>query len=581
MGKSFSTSRLSVSALVRCPCGEVSPPYKGLVAEFEHIHNSGMKNYQKCRRPVKTKLNIPMWRQLLHGYHDVLLCDMLEFGFPLDVQGDIPPTTDFRAHKGARDYPDHVNKYLKTETSLGRMAGPFPANPFSVPIHVSPMNTVPKDESDERRIIADLSWPLGSSVNDNISSDTYLGEECSLRYTTIEDICNLVVELGSGCVIYKRDLKKAYRQIPVDPGDYRFLGYRWEGSFYFDSVLVMGQRNAAMACQRTTNGVMYIHGQRGHNGAAYLDDLIGVSVPELGTEAYDSLGVLLRDLGLEENASKACPPATSQTVLGIQVDSISMTLSVTTERLAATKDLLAVWQSRRRCTKTELRSLLGKLCCIVRCVRQSRVFINRLLAILRSFGDEKYVMVSPDFYKDIVWWSTFMTQYNGVSFIPPVEWTAPDVVFTTDSTLTGCGGLTDNEYFHTPFPPFILEGGYSINALEILAVTVSVGLWGRHYAGQKILIYCDNKQAVLAINSGKTREALVGTCVRQLWLEVSTFGFQLKAVHLPGVENRLADSLSRWHLSAYYCNQFMEATKGLPLKLIDVPSDLFRLNDAL
>ena len=101
------------------------------------------------------------------------------------------------------------------------------------------------------------------------------------------------------------------------------------------------------------------------------------------------------------------------------------------------------------------------------------------------------------------------------------------------------------QYFHTPFPPFILEGGYSINALEIFAVTVSVRLWGRQYAGKKILIYCDNEQAVSAINSGKTRETLVGTCVRQLWLEVSTFGFQLKAVHLPGVENRLADSLSR------------------------------------
>ena len=106
-------------------------------------------------------------------------------------------------------------------------------------------------------------------------------------------------------------------------------------------------------------------------------------------------------------------------------------------------------------------------------------------------------------------------------------------------------------------------------------------LWGRHYAGKKILIYCDNEQAVLAMNSGKTRETLVGTCVRQLWLEVSTFGFQLKAVHLPGVENRLADSLSRWHLSTYYCKLFMEATKGLPLELINVSSDLFRLNDAL
>ena len=48
---------------------------------------------------------------------------------------------------------------------------------------------------------------------------------------------------------------------------------------------MMGQRNATMVCQQTTNGVMFIHGQAGHEGAAYLDDLIGVSPPEMGDAA--------------------------------------------------------------------------------------------------------------------------------------------------------------------------------------------------------------------------------------------------------------------------------------------------------
>ena len=211
------------------------------------------------------------------------LVDLLEFGFPLDVHGDVPITTHYRNHKGARDFSGYISTYLNTEVSLDRLAGPFQCNPLSVPLHVSPLNTVPKDNS-ERRVIADLSWPRGSSVNDHISRTEYLGEEIHLHYVTVEDICDMVWELGPGSYIYKRDLKKAYRQIPVDPGDYRYLGYYWDSQLYFDTVLVMGQRNAAMACQRTTNGVMFIHGQRGHRGAAYLDDLIGVSPP---STAYD------------------------------------------------------------------------------------------------------------------------------------------------------------------------------------------------------------------------------------------------------------------------------------------------------
>ena len=158
------------------------------------------------------------------------------------------------------------------------MAGPFAEAPFS-PFVVSPLNTVPKKDTDDRRVITDLSWPFGSSVNDGISSESYLGEEVTLKYASIESVCALVLEVGEGAHIYKRDLKQAYRQIPVDPGDYCLLGYYWNDNLYFDVVLAMGQRNAAMACTRTTSAVMFIHRCRGCRGANYLDDLIGVAPP--------------------------------------------------------------------------------------------------------------------------------------------------------------------------------------------------------------------------------------------------------------------------------------------------------------
>ena len=474
------------------------------------------------------------------------LVDLLEFGFPLDVQGDVPVPTSYRNHKGARDFSNYISTYLDNEVSLHRLAGPFQSNPFSVPIHVSPLNTVPKD-GNERRVIADLSWPHGTSINDHISSTEYLGEELLLRYVTIEDICNMVCALGPGSYIYKRDLKKAYRQIPVDPGDYRYLGYYWDSQLYFDTVLVMGQRNAAMACQRTTNGVMFIHQQRGHSGVAYLDDLIGVSPTSTVSDAFDSLGHLLEELGLAENHSKAAPPDTVQMVLGVLID----TVSVDPIRMKEIQELLAVWKQKIKCTKVELQSLLGKLSFVVKCVRQSRVFLNRILSLLRSFDDkDNDIPIDIEFQKDIQWWTEFMDVYNGTSFIPSPVWLAPDVVFTTDSTLQGCGGLTDREYFHSPFPAHIINLGLDINVLEILGVVISVRLWGSSYAGQKILVYCDNQQAVLAMNTGKTKHPFMAKCVRQLWWETAIYDFQLKAVHLPGVENRLADSLSRWDLSS-------------------------------
>ena len=104
-------------------------------------------------------------------------------------------------------------------------------------------------------------------------------------------------------------------------------------NYYFDTVLAMGQRNAAMACARTTDAVMHMHHDDGYAGVNYLDDLIGVCSPDVGWDAYNSLGQLLHDLGLLENLSKACPPATVQLVLGVLVNTIDGTVSVPADRL--------------------------------------------------------------------------------------------------------------------------------------------------------------------------------------------------------------------------------------------------------
>ena len=100
-------------------------------------------------------------------YNDKIICEFLEFGFPLDFDKSVQLNTDERRnHKGAREFPNFVSKYLQKEVEKTRIVGPFHQNPFSIPLMVSPLNTVAKSSSDERRGIVDLSWPLGwGSVN--------------------------------------------------------------------------------------------------------------------------------------------------------------------------------------------------------------------------------------------------------------------------------------------------------------------------------------------------------------------------------------------------------------------------------
>ena len=209
---------------------------------------------------------------------------------------------------------------MSSERAHHAVIGPFSHNPFSCPVAVSPLNSVPKPDTTERRIILDLSWPVGSSVNDGIGSGLYLAQEFALVYPTVDLIADRVAALGPGCLLFKRDLRRAYRQFPVDPYDCPLLGYSWNDHYYFDVVLPMGLRTAAMACQRSMNAVSYILSRAGCQVANYLDDFIGVASIARASQHYEYCGSLLQELGLQESLSKACPPSTVMTCLGVQIN---------------------------------------------------------------------------------------------------------------------------------------------------------------------------------------------------------------------------------------------------------------------
>ena len=49
------------------------------------VKNSGLPNYVSCRLPVPSELNIPNWKKFLKNYPYPILCEHLEFGFPLNI----------------------------------------------------------------------------------------------------------------------------------------------------------------------------------------------------------------------------------------------------------------------------------------------------------------------------------------------------------------------------------------------------------------------------------------------------------------------------------------------------------------
>ena len=93
---------------------------------------------------------------------------------------------------------------------------------------------VPKKDK-SFRLIQHLSHPHGSSINDCISENV-----CKVHYSSFDEAVKLVSSLGKGAFLGKMDIKSAFRLLPVNPSDYKLLGFSLEGKYYYDKCLPMG-----------------------------------------------------------------------------------------------------------------------------------------------------------------------------------------------------------------------------------------------------------------------------------------------------------------------------------------------------
>ena len=58
-----------------------------------------------------------------------------------------------------------------------------------------------------------------------------------LSYPNVDDLVGIIKDKGPRCMPFKKDLKRACRQIPVCPGDIHLIGFSWENCLFVDRAL--------------------------------------------------------------------------------------------------------------------------------------------------------------------------------------------------------------------------------------------------------------------------------------------------------------------------------------------------------
>ena len=442
---------------------------------------------------------------------------------------------------------------------------------------ISPVNSVPKKDTDERRVILDLSFPKGLAVNDFISKDEYLGEKIEVIYPKVDDFIHLIKVKGQGCLLFKTDLRRFYRQINICPSNLNLVSFVWKKHIFCDTVLSMGCRSSAYIAQRFSNAITFMLFKVGIYILNYIDDLASAETKEKAFCAFLTLQEILKKCGIEEAVKKACPPSTIMTFIGILFNTEKMTIEVTPQRLNEIRILLRIWLDKEQASLKEIQSLIGKLNFVACCVRPGHIFISRLIRWLKVlYKEDKCEHLIPEYVKkDILWWYRFLPTYNGVSMMMYEQWLNPDELFFSDACLVGCGGFWQGRYFHKLFPDKIKRKNFNINVLEMIAIIICLKIWGNHFRGKRIQIFCDNFAICQVISSGKAKCENLQDGLREIAFLAATMEFEIRTVHIESKMNLLADKLSRWDLDVRYKEEFFEAAKKYKLQEFEIGDEMF------
>jgi hypothetical protein len=448
-------------------------------------------------------------------------------------------------HPSALDHPHIVDSKLAKEISAGRILGPFRTPPFP-DLVCSPLGLVPKKAPNEFRLIHNLSFPRGDSINEGIPQ-----EFSAVSYQDLDHCISIIQSIGPGTLIAKGDLESAFRLLPIHPRYFRFLGFTWRGSFYVDACLPMGLSESCHHFETFSTALQWILQQAPFSVpfmSHILDDFIFMGPPEsdVCTKSLQKFLILTEDLHIPINQAKTVWPSTTVELHGIEVDSIRMELRLPPDKLAHAFQTLLSLKGRSSVTLRELQSALGFLNFATKAIPHGRPFLRRLTDLTKGMSrPSHHIRLTKESRLDIQAWLSFLEQFNGVSiFLEPVWSPSNSVSLYSDASGVGFAAVFGNRYLQGRWPTSWLH--HSIALKELFPITLAIELWGNSLSNKRIMFFCDNSSVVSIINSQTSKQSDIMRLVRRLTIASMSFNILFRAQHIPGVDNVVSDRLSRF-----------------------------------
>ena len=283
----------------------------------------------------------------------------------------------------------------------------------------------------------------------------------------------------------------------------------------------------------------------------YADDyfLVSGKDEQMANQDLRSLCGAFHDLGIPLSPEKIIGPLTQIVYLGIEINSITMSISVPDEKYQEIMAILPRWLNKRSCTKQQLLSLIGKLSFICKVVRPGRIFLRRLIDLSMTVDKlHHHININVHALADIKWWIDFLPTWNKKSLIPEnFEVTSTDLKLFTDASNQGFGAIWGDTWIQGQWDNNTTK--FSIDAKELFAIVAASVTWGHNWEGKRIIFITDNLPITQVWHVGTSKSVELMSLVRRLYLIAAQGFFSVSLKHILGVNNPVADAISRFQVT--------------------------------
>ena len=223
-----------------------------LFSVSELVNNAKDFETAKITTPVRSGL---LWKRLRSYKHRATISRGFRDGFRIGVDRPI-----LSRHASSKKFIsshnlEQLTSKLNVELEQRRILGPYDSLPTDSLV-ISPLYVIPKSTPGKFRLIHDLSYPKGNSVNDHIND-----ERKSVVYCSLLEVAEVILKSPEQLYMAKVDLRDAYRIVPIHKDDWKYLGMRYKDKYLVDTTLPMGLGTSCKIFQMISDSLAWIFRQ--------------------------------------------------------------------------------------------------------------------------------------------------------------------------------------------------------------------------------------------------------------------------------------------------------------------------------